>query len=85
MIEVLRMCERRFGFMFRRYEDEWFWWELVILGRKLCYSMCGTLLASPMEQLLTMIFLLTAFASVFLNARPYDKTVGLYTLHPAHP
>ena len=30
--------------MFRRYEDEYFWWEIVILGRKLTYSICGTLM-----------------------------------------
>jgi hypothetical protein len=31
--------------MSRRYEDEYFWWEIVILGRKLTYSVCGTLMA----------------------------------------
>jgi len=72
-IEEMRKCERRFGFLFRRYEDEWFWWELVILARKLTYLMCGSLMTSPLEQLLTMILVLTAFCSVFLMARPYDK------------
>ena len=73
MIQELKRCERRFGFLFRRYEDEYFWWEVVILSRKLTYGLCGTLMAAPMEQLLTMIFLLTLFAAVFLRVRPYDK------------
>jgi len=58
----------------------------VILGRKLSYSLTGTLMVAPMEQLLTMIFLLTLFAAVFLQARPYDKAsldvmVGAYFDH----
>jgi len=44
LVEELRQCERRFGFLFRRYEDEFFWWEIVILGRKLTYCLCGTLM-----------------------------------------
>jgi hypothetical protein len=24
----------RFGFLFQRYEDEYFWWEIVILVRR---------------------------------------------------
>lgn len=71
--EELLKAKRRFGFLFERYEDEYYYWEVVIMIRKVCYVMVGSLMRSPIEQILTMIFTLTVFSSVFLNFLPYDN------------
>ena len=69
--EELLTATRGFGFLFERYEDEYYYWEVVIMMRKVCYVMVGSLMRSPIEQILTMFFTLTVFSSVFLNFLPY--------------
>ena len=44
-------AESAFGFLFIRYEQEWFWWEIVVMGRKLLFMLIATFIRSPLEQL----------------------------------
>uniref|UniRef100_A0A7S0X8I7 Tyrosine-protein kinase ephrin type A/B receptor-like domain-containing protein n=1 Tax=Mantoniella antarctica TaxID=81844 RepID=A0A7S0X8I7_9CHLO len=73
--EELMTAKRRFGFLFLRYEDDCYYWEIVVVLRKLFYIVVGTLMRSPIEQILTLIAMLVLFSAVFLNTLPFDNNV----------
>jgi hypothetical protein len=66
-------AEQRFGFMFRRYEAEYHWWELMFFFRKLGLITTQAFFKSPLDAcLLTMIILMPGVFGV-LRSKPYDS------------
>jgi len=66
-------AEQRFGFLFRRYEAEYHWWELNFFFRKLGLISTQAFFKSPLDAcLLTMMVLMPGVFGV-LRSKPYDS------------
>jgi len=74
-LQQLAVLTHRFGFIFKRYEQKFYYWELMLLGRKLIICVIATLLHNPLEQMLVFIFMLVLFTASFMSALPYDKNL----------
>ena len=69
----LEAAEQRFGFLFRRYEAEYHWWELMFFFRKLALVSTQAFFSRPLDQcLLTMLALMPGMLGV-VRAKPYDS------------
>ena len=69
----LESAEQRFGFLFRRYEAEYHWWELMFFFRKLALVSTQAFFSRPLDQcLLTMLALVPGMLGV-VRAKPYDS------------
>jgi hypothetical protein len=51
----LECAEQRFGFLFRRYEAEYHWWELMFFWRKLSLISTQAFFSRPLDQCLLMM------------------------------
>ena len=63
---------REFSFTFCGYEKEYFWWEVVIIIRKVLISLIGTLLARDAlgQSVLVMVVLFVSVVA-HVHARPF--------------
>tara|TARA_B100000530_G_scaffold179070_1_gene113371 strand:+ start:88 stop:2076 length:1989 start_codon:yes stop_codon:yes gene_type:complete len=68
-------AEQRFGFVFRRYESSYSWWELVYLFRKFALVITPVFFTNVLDQcLLTMLVLVPGMLGV-VRLRPYDRSM----------
>ena len=68
-------AEQRFGFIFRRYESGYSWWELVYITRKFFLVVTPVFFKNTLDQcLMTMLVLVPGMLGV-VRARPYDKSM----------
>ena len=68
-------AEQRFGFVFRRYESSYSWWELVYLFRKFALVITPVFFTHVLDQcLLTMLVLVPGMLGV-VRLRPYDRSM----------
>jgi len=79
---------RKFGWMFLRYEKEWYWWELVILGRRFLFCLAVVeMKQAPMVQatfgIAAIVVCICAhfYARAFLATRiDYLETISMWGL-----
>jgi len=68
-------AEQRFGFVFRRYESSYSWWELVYIFRKFALVVTPAFFRNVLDQcLMTMLVLVPGMLGV-VRLRPYDKSM----------
>ena len=68
-----KAAEQSFGFLFRRYEAEYHWWELMFFFRKLALISTQAFFSRPLDQcLLTMLAIVPGMLGV-VRAKPYDS------------
>ena len=68
-------AEQRFGFVFRRYESSYSWWELVYIFRKFALVVTPVFFQNVLDQcLMTMLVLVPGMLGV-VRLRPYDKSM----------
>jgi len=65
---------RKFGYLYRRYERPWYFWEVMVLIRKLSLAATRLFLSSHVYAQSTLgVVLITAFLSAQVYARPYEE------------
>ena len=68
-------AEQRVGFVFRRYESSYSWWELVYIFRKFALVVTPVFFQTVLDQcLMTMLVLVPGMLGV-VRLRPYDKSM----------
>jgi hypothetical protein len=80
-------CRKRFGFIYGRYEPEYYWWELVEMTRKLLLT-GGILFLAPgsVAQLACALVIAAYFMAAHIKCQPYadddddNLQVPLYAL-----
>jgi hypothetical protein len=70
--ERLAALDRRCGFLFRRYTPSAFWWEVVVLARKLGLVLLQQI-SSPLEQTWALVILLLAYTCAVMRTQPYTS------------
>eukprot|EP00736_Rhodelphis_marinus_P008687 Rmarinus@m.23256 len=64
----------QFGFLMLRFEDKYYWWELVTIGRKTCFALIRVLAeGDPILQAGMSLFVLTACLVAQFHALPFKK------------
>ena len=63
-----------YGFLFRHYEEQQFWWELVVLARKALVALVIHLPKAPEQQTMLGIIILFGYISLSCQQRPYSST-----------
>ena len=59
--------KQRFGFLYNGYEDETFYWEFVIIYRKIAIIMCSVFLGIMSVQIQALTVLIILFISLHLQ------------------
>ncbi|KAK9818094.1 hypothetical protein WJX72_007132 [[Myrmecia] bisecta] len=67
----LAMLNETCGFLYKRYEPEWYWWEVVTLSRKVLI-VAASFLPHPMQQCVAILMVLVLALAALAFARPYD-------------
>jgi len=62
----------RFGILFQGYEQEWFWWELLPIGRKFLVVIISVWFYGQESQVLLCTFLSIGSLVLHLTARPFE-------------
>lgn len=62
----------RCGFLFRRYRPQAFWWELVVLARKLALVLLKQI-SSPREQTWVVIVVFLTYTGAVMRYQPYEN------------
>jgi hypothetical protein len=63
---------QRWGFLFERYEQEYYWWQMVVICRKFLLTLIATFLFSdPYLQLTLSCIVLSINVVLNLAARPF--------------
>jgi len=70
LVELQDRC----GFLFRRYAPAAFWWELVVLARKLVLVLVRQI-SSPLEQCWLMVVLLLGYIAAVMRVQPYESSL----------
>mmetsp|Transcript_15109 Transcript_15109/g.38851 ORF Transcript_15109/g.38851 Transcript_15109/m.38851 type:complete len:2663 (+) Transcript_15109:417-8405(+) len=68
----LAALERRCGFLFRRYTPQAYWWELVVLARKLALVLIKQI-SSPLEQTWVVVVVLLVYTGAVMRYQPYEN------------
>ena len=63
-----------YGFLFRHYEEQEFWWELVVLARKALVAVIIHLPKAPEQQTMLGIMVLLGYISLTYHQQPYSST-----------
>ena len=62
-----------YGFLFRHYEERQFWWEMMVLGRKLIFALIVNLPKAPEQQAMLGILCLIPYISLVYVRSPYSS------------
>ena len=68
---VSQNCEELYGFLFRHYQEKSFWWEMMVLLRKLGFAAIVHQPKAPEQQTMLGILCLLSYISLVTGARPY--------------
>jgi hypothetical protein len=63
-----------YGFLFKHYEEKQFWWEVLVLVRKLAFCLIVNLPKAPEQQTLLGIICLLPYIALVDGQRPYSST-----------
>ena len=70
----LQDAQAYYGFLFRHYEEQGFWWELVVLARKALVAVIIHLPKAPEQQTMLGILVLLGYISLTHQQQPYTAT-----------
>lgn len=62
-----------YGFLFRHFEERQFWWELVVLTRKLLFALIVNTRNAPEQQTMLGILCLLPYIALVNGQRPYSS------------
>jgi len=62
-----------YGFLFRHYKEREFWWELVILARKLFFGIIINMPKAPEQQTMLAIMCLFPYIALVYQRRPHNS------------
>ena len=68
---TLQSALDRFGFLFCHYEEQGFWWELLVLMRKLTFAVIVNLPRAPEQQTVLGILCLLPYIMLVFRNKPY--------------
>jgi hypothetical protein len=67
---------QRYSFLYKGYEDEWYFWFILVAARKVMLAMVGVFLANqPQTQALLTIFVVVMALCFHVMARPFKNDV----------
>lgn len=68
----LQQCMDLYGFLFKHYEEQQFWWEVLVLVRKVAFCLIVNLPKAPEQQTLLGIICLLPYIALVNGQRPYS-------------
>ena len=68
---LIQSATELYGFLFRHYQEKSFWWEMMVLLRKLGFAVIVHQPKAPEQQTMLGILCLLSYISLATGVRPY--------------